>query len=202
MVLNHISVGAHQCVFYTCGAPSGAWTSSLPALHIFFSSPLCLSSSAVSHFLRWLVDFPRTVVTFALRVCHSPRSFASSCGLHTRERRLLIPPALTPCFLFGLKTIPNTTPRPRPIKRNVTAEYGSYPLFSRFAASSFTSISPISYEHSYERRSSILSSCTAKTMPLCRGLVLLLMNDWRVSRVGNFVRFRPLQTDKISRGFI
>jgi hypothetical protein len=33
-----------------------------------------------------------------------------------------------------------------------------------------------SYEHSYERRSSILFLCTAKTMPLYQGLVLLLMN--------------------------
>jgi hypothetical protein len=39
--------------------------------------------------------------------------------------------------------------------------------------------------------------CTAKTMPLYQGLVLLLMNDWRVSRAGNFVRFRPLQTTKL-----
>lgn len=164
-----------------------------------FLCPLCLSSSAVSHFLRWLVDFPRTVLTFAPRVCHSPRSFASSCGLHTRERRLLIPAGVTPCFVFGLKTIPKTTPRPRPIKRNVTAEYGSYPRCSLFTASSFKYLSMDSYEHAYERRSSILFLCSAKTMLLYQGLVLLLMNDWRVSRAGNFVRFK---TNKTSRGFI
>jgi hypothetical protein len=45
MVLNHIRVGAHQCVFYTCGAPSGAWTFSLPALPIF---QCCLPFSALA----------------------------------------------------------------------------------------------------------------------------------------------------------
>jgi hypothetical protein len=44
--------------------------------------------------------------------------------------------------------------------------------------------------------------CSAKTMLLYQGLVLLLMNDWRVSRAGNFVHFRPLHNDKTSRGFI
>jgi hypothetical protein len=56
-----------------------------------------------------------------------------------------------------------------------------------------------SYEHAYERRSSILFLCSAKTMLLYQGPVLLLMNDWRVSRAGNFVRFK---TNKTSRGFI
>jgi hypothetical protein len=53
-----------------------------------------------------------------------------------------------------------------------------------------------SYEQAYERRSSILFLCSAKTMLLYQGPVLLLMNDWRVSRAGNFVRFRPLQNEQ------
>lgn len=159
MVLNHISVGKHQCVFYTHSAPSDAWISFLPAQPIFqcwlpFSALAC--------------EFP----TNGGHVRTPSRSFASSCGLHSRERRLLIPSALTPCFVLGLKTIPKTTPRPRPTKRNVTAEYGSIHFFP-FSLLHLSQVSLHilnSYEHSYERRSSILFLCPQKPCHFTKAL--------------------------------
>jgi hypothetical protein len=116
MVLNHISVGKHQCVFYTYGAPSDAWISFLPAQPIFqcwlpFSAPAC--------------EFP----TNGGHVRTPSRSFACSCGLHTRERRLLIPSALTPCFVLGLKTIPKTTQDPGQLSATLPQNMGRSTFF-------------------------------------------------------------------------
>jgi hypothetical protein len=59
-------------------------------------------------------------------VRHATRFDASLCGCNPDGRQLLIPAGATLCF--GLKTIAKSDPIPKPTKRNVIAEYKSYPL--------------------------------------------------------------------------
>src|SRR2546426_3113566 len=57
---------------------------------------------------------------------HATRFSAFVCGRSPDVRQLLIPSVAILCF--GLKTIVKSDPIPKPTKRNVIAEYKSYPL--------------------------------------------------------------------------
>jgi hypothetical protein len=57
---------------------------------------------------------------------HATRFSAFDCGRSPDVRQLLIPSVAI--LRFGLKTIVKSDPIPKPTKRNVIAEYKSYPL--------------------------------------------------------------------------